>query len=60
MFAISCPVCNKLVVLALGTSGALTYFAPIQPLLGFLSVGLLLYALRAQLAGDPFARELEI
>ncbi|MGD9570478.1 MAG: hypothetical protein AB7V62_01165 [Thermoleophilia bacterium] len=29
--AIGCPVCNKLVLLALGTSGALTWFAPLQP-----------------------------
>lgn len=27
VLAIGCPVCNKLVVLALGASGALTYFA---------------------------------
>jgi hypothetical protein len=27
-------VCNKLVVLALGVSGALTYFGPLQPVLG--------------------------
>lgn len=46
VFAIGCPVCNKLVVMALGYGGAMTYFAPVQPLLGFLSVGLLLYALR--------------
>jgi hypothetical protein len=51
VFAVGCPVCNKLVVLALGAGGALSYFAPIQPVLGFLSVGLLLYALRARLAG---------
>ena len=50
VFAIGCPVCNKLVVLALGAGGALTYFAPVQPLLGLLSVGLLLYALRVRLA----------
>lgn len=49
VFVIGCPVCNKLVVLALGAGGALTYFAPVQPLLGLLSVGLLLYALRVQL-----------
>lgn len=52
VFAIGCPVCNKLVVLALGYGGAMTYFAPIQPLLGFLSVGLLLYALRLRLRGE--------
>jgi hypothetical protein len=41
----SCPICNKLVVLALGVSGALSYFAPIQPVLGLASVALLIYAL---------------
>lgn len=39
--AIGCPVCNKLVVAALGVSGALTVFAPLQPLIGAASVGLL-------------------
>jgi hypothetical protein len=52
VFAVGCPVCNKLVVLALGAGGALTYFGPVQPALGLLSVGLLLYALRARLAGE--------
>jgi len=32
--AIGCPICNKLVVLALGLGGVLRWFAPIQPLLG--------------------------
>lgn len=39
--AIGCPVCNKLVLLALGTSGALTWFAPLQPWLAAASVVLL-------------------
>jgi hypothetical protein len=52
VFAVGCPVCNKLVVLALGAGGALTYFGPVQPVLGLLSVGLLLYALQARLAGE--------
>lgn len=39
--AIGCPICNELVVAALGVSGALTVFAPIQPLIGAASVGLL-------------------
>ncbi len=43
--AIGCPVCNKLIVLALGTSGALSVFAPAQPWLAALSVLLLLAAL---------------
>ena len=47
--AVGCPVCNKLVVLALGTSGALSWFAPLQPLLAAASVGLLVWALRTRL-----------
>lgn len=48
-FAVGCPVCNKLAVLALGWSGALTYFAPLQPLLGVASVALLATTLAARL-----------
>lgn len=40
IFAIGCPVCNKLVVSAIGTSGALTYFAPLQPVIGAGAVAL--------------------
>jgi hypothetical protein len=54
VFAIGCPICNKLVVLALGASGAFAYFALIQPILGQLSVGLLLYALRVRLLAERF------
>jgi len=50
-FAIGCPVCNKLVVIALGTSGALDWFAPTQPLLALLSMTLLAVALRQRLRG---------
>lgn len=39
--AVGCPICNKLIVLALGISGALRYFAPVQPLLGAASIALL-------------------
>jgi hypothetical protein len=39
--AIGCPTCNKLIVLALGTSGALNIFEPLQPLLAALSFLLL-------------------
>lgn len=49
ILAVGCPICNKLVVLALGVSGALTYFAPVQPLIGLVSVVLLVYALRLRL-----------
>lgn len=32
-FAVGCPVCNKIALLALGYTGALTWFAPLQPIL---------------------------
>lgn len=43
-FAVGCPVCNKLVLLALGASGAMQYFEPVQPLLAVASIGLLGWA----------------
>ena len=39
--AIGCPVCNKIALLLLGTSGALTIFAPLQPVIGAASLVLL-------------------
>ena len=51
-FAVGCPICNKVVVIALGTSGALTWFAPVQPYLGVFALGLLAWALRIRLRGD--------
>jgi hypothetical protein len=42
--AVGCPVCNKVVVLALGASGAMTYFAPVQPWLGAASLTALVAA----------------
>jgi hypothetical protein len=61
-FAVGCPVCNKLVLLALGTSGAITWFAPIQGYLALASVALMAVALRARLRGEiacalPAARQ---
>ena len=47
-FAVGCPVCNKLVVLALGVNGALSWFAPVQPVLAVVSLGLLGYALKVR------------
>ncbi|WP_258558000.1 hypothetical protein [Rhodococcus sp. AG1013] len=41
VFAVGCPVCNKIVLLALGTSGALGFWAPLQPVLAVLSLVLL-------------------
>lgn len=48
-FAVGCPTCNMLVVLALGTSGAVTWFQPLQPVLAVLSLLLLGAALRSRL-----------
>ncbi len=48
-FAVGCPVCNKLVVIALGTVGARRWFEPIQPYLAALSIVLMVVALRARL-----------
>lgn len=50
-FAVGCPICNKLVVTLVGVTGALNYWAPIQPLLGALSVGLLGAGLAVRLRG---------
>lgn len=43
-FAVGCPVCNKLVLLALGYTGALQFFAPVQPFLAGASIVLLAVA----------------
>jgi hypothetical protein len=47
--AVGCPICNRVVVALLGVSGALNYFAPVQPLLALLSVGVLVVTLRTVL-----------
>lgn len=51
-FAVGCPVCNKLIVSLVGVSGALDYWAPVQPLLGLAGVALLLAGLRIRLRGQ--------
>lgn len=51
-FAVGCPVCNKLVLLALGASGAVTWFAPLQPILAVASVVVMAVALRLRLRGE--------
>ncbi|CAN5120115.1 hypothetical protein BH09ACT10_BH09ACT10_00120 [soil metagenome] len=48
LFAVGCPICNKLVVMAVGVSGALNWFAPLQPVLAGGSLALLGYALWAR------------
>jgi hypothetical protein len=39
--AIGCPVCNKIALVLLGASGAMTMYAPIQPFIGAASLALL-------------------
>jgi len=51
-FAIGCPTCNKLVLIALGSSGAITWFEPVQPILALAGIGVLLWALRRRLEGE--------
>jgi hypothetical protein len=51
-FAVGCPICNKLVVGLIGVSGALNYWAPLQPVLGGLSIALLLTGLAVRLQGQ--------
>ena len=51
-FAVGCPVCNKIALIALGYTGAIQYFAPIQPYLAAGSILLLGYALRKRLIGE--------
>jgi hypothetical protein len=52
-FAVGCPVCNKIALLALGYSGAITWFAPVQPFLAgaalVTTTGALLMRLRGQI-----------
>lgn len=51
-FAVGCPVCNKLALLALGYSGAITWFAPVQPFLAILALVLTAVALVVRLRGQ--------
>ncbi len=56
VFAVGCPVCNKLVVFLIGLTGALNVWAPLQPLLGVASVALLAFALSVRLRGERACR----
>lgn len=49
VLAVGCPICNKLVLMLLGTSGALTYFAPAQLYIGIASLALLGWALHLRI-----------
>ena len=55
-FAVGCPVCNKLALIAFGYSGAITYFAPIQPFLGIAALLLTCVALLWRLKGQIVCR----
>lgn len=50
--AVGCPVCNKLALIAQGSTGAIQYFAPVQPYLGAVGLLLLMYALRKRLVNE--------
>lgn len=51
-FAVGCPVCNKLALLALGYSGAIAWFAPFQPVLAVVALVATGIALVARLRGQ--------
>lgn len=55
LLAVGCPTCNQVVVAVLGTSGALSFFQPVQPWLGVASLALLTWLLRRRIADlrDP-------
>ena len=53
-FAVGCPVCNKIALLALGYSGALTWFAPVQPYLAAAAMAMTAGALVFRLRGQVF------
>lgn len=45
LFAVACPVCNKIILLLLGTAGAMGIWAPLQPYIAVFSVAALALAL---------------
>lgn len=45
LFAVACPVCNKIVLLLVGSTGAMGLWAPIQPYAAAASVAALALAL---------------
>ncbi len=55
-FAVGCPVCNKIVLVALGSSGAMNVFAPLQPLLAVASLLVMGVALRVRLINSLSCR----
>ena len=55
-FAVGCPVCNKLVLRALGATGAMQFFEPGQPYLAAASIVLLAWALYARVTRENSCR----
>ncbi|MCB2413801.1 hypothetical protein LGT39_13200 [Demequina sp. TTPB684] len=55
-FAVGCPVCNKLVLIALGYTGAIQYFAPVQPFLAAAAIVLLGWAFVARVRRESSCR----
>lgn len=51
-FAVGCPVCNKLVMAALGASGALFIWAPLQPVVAVAALALLGYTFLRRVRGE--------
>lgn len=51
-FAVGCPVCNKVALLALGYSGAITWFEPFQPVMQVAGIALLGWALHQRLSAS--------
>lgn len=51
-FAVGCPVCNKIALIALGYSGAMQWFAPAQPFLAAVAIALSATALAMRLRGQ--------
>lgn len=49
LFAVACPVCNKIVLLTIGAAGALSTWAPLQPYLALATVVALAIALALRL-----------
>lgn len=51
-FAVGCPACNKIALLALGSTGAIQWFAPLQPYLAAAGPLLLGYAVRSRMTAE--------
>ena len=59
LLAFACPICDKLLVLLLGATFLMAYFDPIRPLLGVISIVLLLYAIDKKI-GKSERKELTV